>query len=93
MKKNILLLFIPVLFLIGGCASNHNDQYLRVHIRANSNLESDQNIKYKVRDLVVEYVSPFVKDCASKEEVVTMLESKNQELTLLINEFLEENKI
>ncbi len=91
MRKIVLLLFIPILFLIGGCASNHNDQYLRVHIRANSNLESDQNIKYKVRDLVVEYVSPFVKDCASKEDVVTMLESKNHELTLLINEFLEEN--
>lgn len=91
MKKIILFVFIPFFLLLGGCASNQNDQYLRVHIRANSNLECDQNIKYKVRDLVVEYVSPYVKDCESKAEVVAMLEEKNQEMTLLINEFLEEN--
>ena len=91
MKKIFLLIFIPILFLFGGCTNNNNDQYLRIHIRANSNMDCDQNIKYKVRDLVVEYVTPNVKDCKNKEDVVLLLEEKNNEMTLLIDEFLKEN--
>lgn len=91
MKKIILFVFIPVLLLFSGCTQNNNDKYLRIHIRANSNLESDQNIKYKVRDLVVEYVTPYVKECKSKNEVVDVLDEINDEMKLLINEFLKEN--
>lgn len=91
MKKFFLLIFIPVLLLFSGCTNNQNDSYLRIHIRANSNLECDQNIKYKVRDLVVEYVTPYVKDCKSKDEVKKVLNQQNAEMTLIINEFLQEN--
>ena len=91
MKKLFFIFLIPVLLLFSGCTSSQNESYLRIHIRANSNSESDQNIKYKVRDLVVEYVSPYVKDCKSKEEVVEVLESHNTKLTLIIDEFLQEN--
>ena len=40
--------------------------YLRVHIRANSNSAEDQEVKYKVRDEVVAYLTPIVAECNTK---------------------------
>ena len=34
--------------------------YLRIHIRADSNAQDDQAVKYAVRDKVVEYLTPLV---------------------------------
>lgn len=45
-------------------------EYLRVHIRANSNGEEDQRVKYLVRDGVVEFLTPFVAQCKTKEEAM-----------------------
>ncbi len=93
MKKYILLLFVPTIFLFTGCSLSLSDKnsYLRIHIRANSNSEEDQNIKYKVRDLVVTYITPKVENIQSKDEVVDLLNSENKSLTLIINEFLRQN--
>ena len=46
------------------------DAYLRVHIRANSNSAEDQEVKYKVRDEVVKFLTPIVAECATKEEAM-----------------------
>lgn len=46
-------------------------QYLRIHIRANSNLEEDQEVKYKVKDEIVETLIPVL------SEVKTLEEAKN----------------
>jgi len=49
---------------------DENAAYLRIHIRANSNSAEDQTVKYKVRDEVVEFLTPIVAECGSKEEAV-----------------------
>lgn len=93
MKKYILLLFVPIILLFTGCSLSLSDKnsYLRIHIRANSNSEEDQNIKYKVRDLVVTYITPKVENLSSKDEVVDLLNGENQTMTLIIDEFLRQN--
>ena len=55
-----------------GYSTDPNDAsaYLRVHIRANSNSVEDQEVKYKVRDAVVEYLTPIVAECSTKEEAM-----------------------
>lgn len=55
---------------------SENAQYLRVHIRANSNSENDQAVKYKVRDAVVEFLTPTVAECETKEEAISAIEEK-----------------
>lgn len=67
----LLILFFPI--FLGGCSGNENEEYLRVHIRANSNSETDQEIKYYVKDVVVTYLSPLVKDCKSKADAVEVV--------------------
>ena len=41
--------------------------YLRIHIRANSNGKEDQAVKYLVRDRIVEFLTPVVAECATKQ--------------------------
>lgn len=93
MKKYILLLFVPIIVLFSGCSMSLSDNksYLRIHIRANSNSEEDQNIKYKVRDLIVTYITPKVENMTSKDQVIDLLNNENHSMTLIVNEFLKEN--
>ena len=44
--------------------------YLRVHIRANSNSEIDQEIKYVVKGAVVDFVTPYLVECDSKQKSI-----------------------
>lgn len=41
-------------------------EYLRIHIRADSNLEKDQSVKYRVKDAVVELLTPYLAECDTK---------------------------
>ena len=65
--------------------------YLRVHIRANSNSEADQSVKYKVRDAVVEFLTPTVAGCESKDEAVARITEKLPEAEEVAEKVLEEN--
>ncbi len=44
------------------------NEYLRIHIRANSNSQIDQNIKYKVKDGVVDALIPLLADIDDFQE-------------------------
>ena len=54
----------------GGADAEDNAAYLRVHIRANSNSSEDQSVKYKVRDEVVEFLTPVVANCETKAKAI-----------------------
>ncbi len=49
--------------------------YLRIHIRAGSNDEADQTVKYRVRDEIVEYLTPLVANCKDKAEALAAIEA------------------
>lgn len=51
------------------------DKVLRLHVLANSDSEADQALKLKVRDTVIETLTPLVKDLQSIEEVKETAES------------------
>jgi stage II sporulation protein R len=47
-----------------------SEEYLRIHIRADSNEDGAQAVKYKVRDGVVAYLTPLVANYTTKTEAV-----------------------
>lgn len=51
-----------------------NTEYLRIHIRANSNEGEDQAVKYLVRDAVVAYLTPIVAETETREEAEAALD-------------------
>lgn len=70
----ILAVFVMVIILIFGTTYKQvNTEYLRIHIRANSNSQIDQNIKYEIKDQIVIALTPYVASCNSFEEVEEML--------------------
>jgi len=88
--KNVIFLLLLFCLIIGGCKVS-NESYLRVHIRANSNTETDQNIKYFIKDIVVEYLSPLMTDCKSKNDVIKVINDNLHSTKDLIDNVLKEN--
>ena len=72
-------------------ADTEKSAYLRVHIRANSNSEEDQAVKYKVRDAVVEFLTPVVAECGRKDEAISAITKKLPEAEKVAERVLEEN--
>ena len=76
MKKiGVILLTLTIcLTLTAGCSYQNNSvEYLRIHIRANSNSQEDQSVKYKIKAEVVNYLTPLITECNSKEQAITLL--------------------
>ncbi|MDY2841762.1 MAG: stage II sporulation protein R [Candidatus Borkfalkiaceae bacterium] len=74
MKKvciSFLALAIIILITAGYIAARGEKpttEYLRIHIRADSNSDADQNVKYKVKDAVVEFLTPYLAACDTREK-------------------------
>lgn len=82
-----LILICALLPFTSGCASSESE-YLRLHIRANSNLECDQLVKLKVRDAVIDYLTPVLSEAEDVREAEKLIESRLPELEKLCNETL-----
>ena len=67
------------------------EEYLRIHIRADSNKKEAQEVKYLVRDRVVEYLTPLVTTCDTKEKAMQGVEERLQEISLIATKVLKEN--
>lgn len=68
-----------------------NADYLRIHIRANSNDEVDQNIKYQIKEKYIEFLTPKIAFCSSKQDVVNLVDAEKTNLENLANSVLKEN--
>lgn len=90
MKKNIKMVIILsfLLFIyISICAisyaqnvsSDIANSVFRLHVIANSDTDEDQNLKYIVRDNLLDYMNTICKDCKSKQEAISMVE-KNKDV-------------
>lgn len=96
MKKIFILLIISILSLVVvGLSLNINAEtgvdnadYLRIHIRANSNSDVDQTIKYKIKDEYVNYLTPKIAFCKNKNDVVEVINTESVNLINLANELL-----
>lgn len=94
MKRLIsIMIAIVSIFLLAGCGSNSTtqEQYLRIHIRANSDSRIDQNIKYTIKDDLVNYLTPLVSQCNSFDEVVDMIDENINDMENLCDNILTDN--
>lgn len=64
----------------GQAFKGANTDYLRIHVRANSNLEDDQKVKYLVKDKVVEFLTPYIKECVTKQAAIDVMRSLTEEI-------------
>ena len=77
LRRFFVILFLLTLFVFISAFSYARtisndiaDSVFRLHVIANSDNEEDQNLKYKVRDALLEHMNSISKNVSSKEEVI-----------------------
>lgn len=85
MKKNIytvlFILFLLIVYIIicansyvSAVSSNISSSVFRLHVIANSDSPEDQNLKYVVRDNVIQYMNTLIDtNISSKEETMQII--------------------
>lgn len=76
----ISVLFICFLIILIKNYSDHvfgniSNNFFRLHIVANSDSTEDQVIKYEIRDSILNYISPELKNSKSKDEALKIIQS------------------
>ena len=76
------LLFIYTAFCAfsyaNNISTNISNTVFRLHVIANSDSDEDQNLKYKVRDDLIEYMNNICKNCSSKEEAIRIVDNNKE---------------
>lgn len=90
--KKIFLIIIVLVSIVGALLffPTNETKYLRVHIRANSNNIEDQNIKYEIKDLVCEYLTPLFIDCQHIEKAKEILTANLDNIEMVIDNYLDQ---
>ena len=88
MKRYILIFLLLIVsavsatLLLISCAPTENNKsdYIRIHVRANSDSSEDQSVKLAVRDAIVQYISPLSIGIKDKSTMWELLDSKRDEI-------------
>ncbi|WP_300260263.1 stage II sporulation protein R [Clostridium sp.] len=104
MKKVLSILFCGVLvfsLLIGATLEkrqatnedneiieNISEKLIRFHVLANSNTDVDQELKMKVKDEVLKYISPMLEKSESLEESREILKKEDNNIINIAEEFI-----
>ena len=95
MKNKICVIVVLILLLIVGASflptAEVEYDYLRLHIRANSNSEIDQNIKYEIKDELVEFLTPYFCNVTSKNEAVEIVNNLKEKMSEICVDVLRKN--
>ncbi len=58
----------------GGRGAKAEEDFMRIHIVANSNSNFDQNVKFVVKDAVVEFLIPLLSDAQDKLQAAKVIQ-------------------
>ena len=67
-----LYTYICALTYVQAVSANLSEAVFRLHVIANSDADYDQNLKYLVRDSLLEYMNDICKDVCTKEEAISL---------------------
>ena len=101
MRKSILssvaiIIIIAIALSTGNVSGRANqsdvaDKLIRFHVIANSDDKIDQNLKLKVRDSILKYISPKLKDCKSIEESRIIIKNEDKNIKKIAEKIINGN--
>ena len=68
-----------------------SDSVFRLHVIANSDSKEDQDLKYKVRDKLIEYMNNISENCNSKEDVISLVQEHQNDFQKIAEDTVREN--
>lgn len=97
-KRLLLLLlllfiytFICAFSYVSAVSTDIQDSVFRLHVIANSDSAEDQNLKYIVRDKVLEYINSISGNENSKEDVINLAKANINEIQKIAENTINEN--
>ncbi len=90
--KKLIAIIICISLIVGTILLYPKEQtkYLRIHITSNSASPVDNSIKYEIKDLVCEYLTPLFLDCNNIEKAKDILAYNINNINRTINSYLKE---
>ena len=97
--KNSLILLILLFLYVSICAfsyvsavsTNIENSVFRLHVIANSDLDYDQKLKYKVRDSLIDYMNNLCRDVKNKEEAIEIAKNHTDDFKKIAEETINQN--
>ena len=83
-----LALLLTFAFCFPISQQKQQTEYLRIHIRANSNEIQDQNVKYKVKEAVVDALIPLLADIETFDEAKIVMQENFPLIEKVANDIL-----
>jgi len=97
-KNSLILLFLLFLYVaisaisyVNAVSSNIEESVFRLHVIANSDSKEDQDLKYKVRDNLIEYMNTLCVDTKNKEEAISIANLHLEDFKQIAEETVKEN--
>ena len=84
-------IFISAHQYVSTISNNLSENIFRLHVIANSNSPQDQELKYKVRDNLINYMNSLCYDSLSKEDVINTVNSHIDDFTAIAVSTINEN--
>ena len=98
LKIIITLIFLLAIFVftcaysyVSAISDNLYNSIFRLHVIANSDSEEDQNLKYIVRDNLINYMNDNCKNLSSKDEVIKYAQSHLNQIKQIAENTIKEN--
>ena len=83
--------FISALSYVNAVSEDISNSVFRLHVIAHSDSKEDQDLKYEVRDSVLEYMNKISANCTSKEEVISLAYKYQDEFEKIAQQVIKEN--
>ena len=97
-KKILILFLLLILFIIVSAISyvsavseNISNGVFRLHVIANSDSDEDQNLKYIVRDNLINYMNSLTTNITSKNAAIEIAKQHENEFYEIAKKTIEEN--
>ena len=97
-SRAILLFFLFLLFFFisaysyaTSVSADISNSVFRLHVIANSDSEEDQNLKYKVRDSLLEYMNSICSETPSKEEALQIVSNNIDNFYSIAQQTIKDN--
>lgn len=93
MKKIVLAVvaLVVLIAVIAAAPQQTNADFLRIHIRADSNGKADQDVKYKVKSAVVDYLTPYLTSATSKQKAMEIVKNHLADIEQVCDKVLAAN--
>ena len=97
-KYSIFLIFLLTIYIyicalsyVNAISTGLENNLFRLHVIANSNSNEDQNLKYIVRDNLINYMNSISLNCKTKEDAINIAKEHENDFYQIAKQTIEEN--